>query len=302
MKPAVSVAVLLLAAGMLQAQERSAPVVLRLPSSPLVSAMGDAGVAVRGTSEVLFYNPANLIIGVGTAVAVERRGGSSTAGYLSHRVPHNSWAIGFGARFLDFGAQPGEIPHPAELGNRGPLLSSSLAATVGVSRTVLGLRTGIAISYGDERRSGERESVVLVDVGLARDVGPVSLGLAARNLGDDAELDQVEFRTPARFALGGQLRPRAIATFFDAGLVAEVALDRGGRLEAAGGGEVSWIPVEGWEVTLRAGVRRTERVDALGARPYTGGVGVSIDRFSVDYTIDPYRGGGTAHRFGLRIR
>src|SRR5690606_31959013 len=113
-----------------------APVVLRVPASAQALAAGDALTAGRGTSDLLFYNPAGLLLAAGTAIAVQRWGGASTAASLSHAVLFSGWGLGVGVRYLDFGGVDGPITHPSELTTRGPLLSSSLAATVGLSRVV----------------------------------------------------------------------------------------------------------------------------------------------------------------------
>lgn len=284
------------------AQERYAPVVLRVPASAQALATGDALTAGRGTSDLLFYNPSALTLATGMAISVQRWGGASTAASLSHAVISNGWGIGVGARYLDFGGTEGQVTHPAELMTQGPLLSSSLAATVGLAREIKRIRIGVAVSYAEERTPSDRDGMATLDLGLGRDVGRFGFGLAVRNIGPSRVLGTTEFATPLRASLGAMLRPRPIAVFFDAGATAEVSVSRDGRVEVAGGGELIWVPLDGWAVAARVGMRTPERIGELGARPYTAGIGVSLDRFSLDYAIDPQRGGAIAHRLGLRMR
>lgn len=303
MSPLLRVALLtVLVAGPLPAQERTAPVVLRAPASAWALGLGNGFTAARGTSDLLFYNPSSLALGGGVAASVQRWEGASTAVSLSHALTATGWGIGVGARYLDYGAFEGVVPHPAELVGRGPRLGSSLAATVGVSRVIKGIRTGVAVSVVEERWPADREHLATVDAGLGRDVGRFSLGLAVRNIGPARTLDASGFETPLRVSLGALLRPRPIGVFFDAAAIAELAVDREGRVDGSAGGEVTWVPLDGWAIAARLGFRTVEEVGALGARPFTAGLGVSLDRFSLDYALDPQRGGKVAHRVGVRMR
>ena len=298
----VAIATLVVLAGPLAAQDRYAPTVLRLPASPWALALGDAGAAARWTSDVLFYNPSALTLATGVAVSVQRWGSASTAANLSHAVISNGWGIGVGVRYLDYGALTDGVTHPAQLHTRGPLLGSSLAASFGVSREVKGLRVGVAAKYVEERLPGDRDGFMAIDAGLGRDIGMFGFGLSVRDIGPSRLLGATPYKPPLRVAFGAMFRPRPIAVFFDAGATAEVSVDRDGEIGVAGGGELIWVPLDGWAIALRAGLRTTERVGDLGARPYTAGLGISLDRFSLDYAIDPARGGAVSHRIGLRMR
>ncbi|MFN2317995.1 MAG: hypothetical protein ABR551_10870 [Gemmatimonadales bacterium] len=284
------------------AQERYAPIVLRVPASAWALATGDALTAGRGTSDLLFYNPSALTIAAGTGLSLQRWRSASTAASLSHAVLLSGWGIGVGVRYLDFGGVEGQITHPSDLATRGPLLNSSLAATVGLARVIKRIRVGMAVSYAEERTPADRDGLATIDFGLGRDVGLFGFGLAVRNIGPSRVLGTGEFQPPTRASLGVMLRPRPIGVFFDAAATAEVAVARDGRVELAGGGELIWVPLDGWAVAARVGMRMPERVGELGARPYTAGIGISLDRFSLDYALDPQRGGAIAHRIGLRMR
>lgn len=298
----VAVLTALLLASPAAAQERTGPVVLRTPASPWALALGDGFTAGRGTSDILFYNPANLAMGVGVSASVQRWGSASTAASLSHVLTSSGWGIGVGLRYLDYGASGGALTHPAELMSRGPHLASSLAASVGVSRVIKGLRTGVTLKYVEERLPAERDGFGVVDLGVGRELGIFSLGLTVRDLGPDRELALQPLESPTRVSFGALLRTRPLGVFFDYAAIAEVTLRRDGRVEAAGGGELVWVPLEGWSIAGRVGFRTPEKVGDLGQQPYTAGFGVSLDRFTLDYAADPYRGGRVGHRLGIRIR
>lgn len=292
----------LVVAGAATAQERTAPLVLRTPASAWALALGDGFTAGRGTSDILFYNPANLSFGTGVNASVQRWGSASTAASLSHVLVSSGYGIGVGARYLDYGATGSLLTHPAELMGRGPDLASSLAASVAVSRVIKGIRTGVVASYVEERRPGDRDGYGVLDVGLGREWRAFSLALTARGLGPDREIGGEPFRSPMRFSFGAMLRPRPLGVWFDGGLIGELTVTREGRVEGAGGAELIYVPLEGWAISGRLGFRTPEKVGELGQQPYTAGFGVSLDRFTLDYAADPYRGGRIGHRVGIRIR
>jgi hypothetical protein len=129
-----------------------------------------------------------------------------------------------------------------------------------------------------------------------------SLGLSVRDIGSKQMLDDVPLTPPTRASLGVMLRPQTIGAFFDASAVAELTVDREGLVESAGGAELIWVPLEGWSIAARVGYRTTGRSGNLGARPFTAGIGVSLDQFSLDYVMDAHRSGRVAHRLGIRMR
>lgn len=286
----------------LTAQERTGPVVLRVPASAWALGVGNGFTAGRGTTDLLFYNPSSLALAAGVSASAHRWGNAATAVSLSHALSASGWGIGVGARYLDYGGAEGLLPHPAELGVRGIRAGSSLAATVGVSRVLKGIRMGVAASIVEERWPVDRDAFATLDVGLGRDVGAFGFGLAVRNIGPPRVIGAATYETPLRASLGALLRPRMVGVFVDASAIAEVSVDREGRVDGAAGGELIWVPLEGWAIAARLGLRTTEDVGGAGARPFTAGLGVSLDRFSIDYAVDPQRGGKVAHRVGIRMR
>jgi hypothetical protein len=265
-------------------------------------ALGDAFSAGRATSDVLFYNPANLSLAGGTSTSLQRWGSASTAVSFSHAVTSNGWGIGIGFRHLDYGADSHTLPLPSELFRRGDDIAVSFAATLGLSRVIEGFRTGIAAKYVEERMTFGREGMPLFELGLGRDYGLFSLGLSVRDIGAKQMLEDVPLVPPTRASLGVTLRPQTIGAFFDASAVAEFTVDREGLLESAGGAELIWVPLDGWSIAARVGYRTTGGSGNPGGRPYSAGIGVSLDQFSLDYAMDPHRSGRVAHLLGIRMR
>jgi len=68
------------------------------------------------------------------------------------------------------------------------------------------------------------------------------------------------------------------------------------------GVELIYQPVEGWTVIGRAGARRVRDLPGRAESPVTLGGSFGLDRLWLDYTFQPYRGPGSAHRIAIRIQ
>ncbi|MEJ7809955.1 MAG: hypothetical protein WKG32_05985 [Gemmatimonadaceae bacterium] len=275
-----------------------APLVLRLPASARALAMGNAFVAGRG-SEMIFYNPAQLSSTPGLGVSVGRFGSASTAAARSASSALGAGGIGLGAQMLDYGATSGATPRVGSaLTTRGPEASASLAASLGAAYPFRGIRWGFAVKYAQERFPTSRGSRAAFDVGVAKDAGPVTLAVAAQNLGGGFRVGSSLLRLPRAVTAGffGGALPMGA---FDLTAGASVSVRQGGRVTPAAGAELGYIPLDGWSVVGRVGVRRAEE---SGPGIVTLGGGLGLDRLSLDYAYEAFDGPGGAHRVGIRIR
>jgi hypothetical protein len=280
----------------------TAPLVLRLSGGARALALGNAFIGGWG-SEVLFYNPGQLERGAGMTVSLQRYDGASTLGVLSSVMRLGSWTVGIGAQYLDYGATPGVFPtEPGDLTTRGSLDASSLAASLAVSRSIIGVRCGLTAKYVEERLAGERDGRPAFDVGAAKDVGDVTIALVAQNLGPDLEIGGGNVPLPRRVTAGATVNDIPVGPFIDLEVLVAVAFVRGGDVVPAAGLEFQYIPVEGWEFAGRLGVRRVKERDPAYPQPLTFGLGFSLDNVSVDYAYESFGGPGAAHVLGLRLR
>ncbi|MDQ6831534.1 MAG: hypothetical protein M3081_21950 [Gemmatimonadota bacterium] len=277
------------------------PLVLMLPASARAMALGDAYVAARDNDAALFYNPAQLAIARGMSASVARYRSASTLSSLSGSMAFGPGpgGVGFGVQMLDYGAYSGRFPALArDLTSRGPLPASSLAATLGFATIYRDIRVGFAGKYVEERLPSARTGVLAFDVGLAKDIGQVNVGVSAQNLGEDLVIGQKHAKLPQRytFGIGGVGLPIGP---FDIAASTSVSVLRDGFVTPAGGVELLYSWLDGYTIAGRLGVRRTEDVVQS---PITFGGGITVDRVSFDYAFDNFDGPGGAHRFGLRIR
>lgn len=294
----------LLVAGAAHAQSApAAPLALRLAGGTRASGLGNAFVAGRG-AEVIFSNPAQLGILRGSTLSLTRFGGAATQGTFSTVGPYGRLAIGAGVQYLDYhtpGA-PGIYIRPADLPAGGALNATSLVATVAASRIVKGIRIGAAGKYVQENLNGVRDGGFALDVGVAREVGRTTLGLAVQNIGGGIEILGQPARLPTRVTAGIFSPNILLGPLFDLVVALAVSRERDGRIVPAGGAEIFYQPVQGWTFVGRVGARRVDGAPSPQESPITLGGSFGLDQLWLDYAFQPSRGHGASHRIGLRIQ
>lgn len=280
-----------------------APVVLRLPSGTRALGMGNAFTAGRGP-DVVFSNPAQMLQGRGSGLAVTRIGSHSTMGSGSTVGALGAVAVGAGIQYLRFDSTSPADPFiaPPLLTAGGPVASASLAAVVAAGLRWKGVRWGAAVRYVEEHVGGARDGGVTADVGAAREFGRVTLAVAVQHLGSGLALPGARSELPTLVSLGAALPTISFGTYFDFTALAAVSVTRDGRILPGGGAELSVEPVGGWTLALRTGVRRRDERPFDSSWAPTLGAAFGLDRFALEYGFEPTRGPGATHRLGVRIQ
>jgi hypothetical protein len=307
---ALVAAALLRSAAPLAAQaDRSYPaVLLRLPASTRMLALGNMGVVGRD-DDVLFYNPAQLVVARGTSLSAEQFSKSAHDAALSSVARFNTGGVAIGASYAEFSSEPGVYPVDRSSFNDGGASEDIDAELVaGIGQVFFKTRLGLAAKYVAEEIGGARAGRGAIDVGASRDFFGFNFGLAAQNIGAgftpappfrSIALEQgVEASSdlPFRATLGASRGWQTTALDFAA--TAGVTSYANGFLAPAGGLEMGYSWLDGYTIALRGGARRPER----GESPVTAGAGFTMDRLSIDYALDTSTRGRLAHRVGLRIR
>jgi hypothetical protein len=296
---------LLLGTGGLVAQEpvvRSLPLVLQVPGSTRALSLGDAYHLGQTDADAGFYNPGLLDTSRGVSASFARYGSGSTLFTAAWATDWFRGGVGLGLQTLSYGALSGDAGAftrgEAGLSTSGAVSGTEQVLTAAYARTKFGLRLGIAGKLIDQRMAGERDLTVAADVGVAKNLGVVTVGLAARNLGRDPTFEAFDAQLPATITLAGASRTTAVGPL-DVSLAASTSWLRGDRWAAGGGLEVAWWPVTGRTFIARAGYRWREDTDM---RPLTVGAGFSGDRIVLDYAFQDADGGSPVHRVTMRFR
>lgn len=275
-----------------------------LPASTRAMGLGDSYAMDGGHADAVFYHPALLTGASGFGLDVQRWGPAASAAAASAAVQWLGGGVGIGLQTLQYGASGSGAA--ALLAGQDPLFQpgaepvSERIATVAYARDVglLDLDVGVAVSLVDERAGPESHAVALFDVGVASEVGPVTLGLTAHDIGDKPLLDGGA--EPSRIELGAGGYGQQAGPL-DLGLAAHVALDDE-EVTFGGGVEVGYWPISGRTFVARVGFQHVP--DGSDAAPFTTGFAFWGDDITVEWAFRPVSDadeGGT-HRFGVRWR
>lgn len=288
----------------LPAQGKFPGIVLRLPTSTRMLAMGNVGVMGRD-DDVLFYNPAQLVAARGTSVSFEQFAPGSQTGALSSVSRFNTGGIAIGAvtaRFHPSSPFDWDLVDRDDILGAQPIEGSSTMLAVGIGQVVKSVRIGLAAKYVEDRVGTRRNAGGVVDVGVARDFFGYGFGLSVQNIGPDLDVFPIGGNVlfapgafPIRTTLGAS-RSLPVGQF-DVFASAGVSMLRD-FYAPAGGVEVGYSWLDGYNVFGRVGARRPER----GEGALTAGAGFSMDRLSIDYAVEALSGSRFGHRFGLRVR
>jgi hypothetical protein len=300
---AMSACLLVALAGTTSAQEPARlPLSAQTPASARAAGLGNAYLLSAPDADAIFYNPALMDDARGVAGSVSRFGSASQLITAAGSVAWWKGGLGFGASSLSYSA--GSIDGGAlargedALWEQGGVSASEQIAVVSYARALFGFRIGGAGKLIDERVADERSVRGAADIGVARALGPVTLGFSARNLGRDGDHEVIDSRMPMLFTAAAATRSRSLGPLDVA--VAGASSWRRGDFHAAGGGvEVSYWPISGRTFTARVGYRW---IEASNVSPPTLGAGYAGDRVAIDYAFERIDEGRATHRITLRVR
>jgi hypothetical protein len=275
--------------------DRYAPTVLQLPATPRAATQG----AVAGSRDVesIFGNPAMVGYATGTVVGFGRYD-AATHLSLANASSLGTFNVGIGAQYLYAFSQNDQVPlwsYSLHVGGHLPV--SSAVGALALATTIRGMRAGATFKYVEQRHGSLRDGVPALDLGLAKDISRYNVGLTVQNIGAGIHFPTSSAQLPLRVSAG-------IAGYgfilgpFDVNGTAGASVLPDGLVLPAVGMELGYVPLEGYNFVVRAGIRRPE---LRAQRPVTVGASASLDRFALEYALEDWVGGAT-HRLALRVR
>lgn len=291
-------------AGVGAAQSRAegyGAIVLEAPASVEAAAYGNAPYLFGGGADLLFYSPALIGRADGMAAGLHRYGSEGTLATLAAKgaVGLGDFAVGLQYLRYDVIGVPPTPDLQRMLVSPDGSPATEFAASLGYARELFGLfDAGFVAKYLELQLPRGMDRVVLLDLGVAREMGPAIVSLAARNLGPDASVRLQGLHLPTQLALGISTESFEVGEL-DMFLTSQIARRRDGEIIPAGGVEVSYWPVQGYTFRLRAGL---QRVVEDKRSPFTFGLAFTGDALTLEYAFQAFDMDGNAHRFGLSFR
>ena len=275
------------------------PLALTLPASARTLGMGDIGVAGRD-DDVIFYNPAQLMVARGTSFSVARLSRTARGGAMSTTLRLGPGAVGFGVNYLEYQVAP--LTYPYTLGDvigGNFALGTSAVGALGYAQTYRGFRVGAAAKYAMDAVDIERFGHLYGDFGLGRDFrqGRYSTALSVQHIGASLTRGSETVQAPTTVTFGAatsrQLGP------LDGVATAGVSYSDGDDVTAGGGAELSWSWLSGYSIAARAGAHQARQG---GETEIMGGVGFTADRMTLDIAVHRLPNDKAGIRAGIRIR
>ena len=304
MKRLLPLALITLLAGTASAQSPTQPPpLLLLPGSTRGMGLGNAYVA-GDTPDVIFYNPAQVGDSRGTVVSHQRFGSHASLASLATNTTALGWTVGFGVQYIEYGAEREDgATTIGKLAQGGDFAASSVLGLMSFSKQQNGFRVGVTAKYLAQQVALGRQSTPSFDIGFAKDVSFVTVGLVLADPEGVFENNSTPaLRLPTKVTLGAMATGLPVGTWFDGGIAASVMTDKRGRLVPNGGIELSYVPVSGWSFTGRVGAQAAIQPEHDGASALTLGGSINADRLSLDYAFQQLKGAGATHRVGIRFR
>jgi len=289
-------------------RDQTGPAILHLPASARWLAMGNAAMGSRD-DDVIFYNPAQVAVARGTSVSFEQYAAGSRGGTLSSVARLNTGGVAVGVNLVDYETSLGIGRFPVTrdaLLERGPQDAVGVNMVIAIAQVIKGFRIGAAGKYADDLAGERRAGGAALDLGVSKDFRRYfTAGLAVQNIGRDVSTtrlagQQSMFAGPEPYPLVTTLGVTATKSLgpYDAVATSAVSVDRDGFVVPAGGVEINYSWLDGYNIAIRAGARRPD----IGERAVTAGAGLSVDHLSIDYALEALSGSHIGHRIGLRVR
>lgn len=277
------------------------PQVLELPASTRAMALGDAYMMNARHADALFYHPALLTGASGFGLDVQRWGSEGSATAASAAMQWFGGAVGIGLLTLQHGA-PGERGAAAPGGqdhlfSAGDVPVSERVAVVGYARELFGIDVGVAGKLVEERVGPDQDAEAMVDLSLSTDVGPLTVGLTARDWGREPIVETGSAQ-PTRLVLGAGAYGEQVG-IFDVGITGAVSYSED-QTVLSGGVEVGYWPINGRTFVARLGVSQVPEGEGS---PFSFGFAFWGDDLTLEWGYRAYGDidAGT-HRFGVRWR
>lgn len=283
--------------GTASAQNRGElPKLLTLPASTRAMALGAAYQPTARHSDGIFYNPALLNGSTGMGLDVQQWGRESSAAAVSAALPWFGGGVAVGAQMLQLGIAGAVVPDNQDhLFDRDATAVSERSVVAGYGRTLFGVEWGVAGKLVEERVAEARSTVAMVDVGAAKGVGPVMVGLSVMDLGNKPfDADGISVSPRVILNAGAYGRPVGL---FDLGYTAAVTYTED-RTSVGGGVELGYWPINGRTFVARFGAQSVP--SGSDASPLTFGFAFWGDDLRLEWAYQDFGGGvsGT-HRFGV---
>jgi hypothetical protein len=241
-------------------------------------------------------------------VSIVQAGSDSTMATFGSAYAAGKWSLtlGWGVQAIRFTtATDVSYPYsPDVIVSSGPSDQFSSLFVVGGAIVIKNVRLGASAKYALESLTSsaaasagesQHQSAIMADVGAAGRLWGGIVAAAIQNLGGTAS-DRAPLTLPRQLVVGYSIAKPAGP--LDLGIYGQVTM-RGAWASPAGGLEVGYSWLQGYNLAFRVGARRPETTAEF---PLAFGAAFTLDRFTIEYAMQIFDGGRTSNGVTVRWR
>jgi hypothetical protein len=269
---------------------------LKMGAGARAAAMGEAYSSVSNDVTAGYWNPAGLSQIESAEVAMMHNAAlvDTQYQYVGGALPTENGALGASLQRMDYDTIDA---YDALDAKQGSFDASSLAINLTYSKKISEtLNAGVTGKLIQESLEAEKASGFGADFGLLMKRERVNLSAVIQHLGTGLEFVQEKQSLPTTIRLGASTR------FLEEKLTvaADLVQAKGADMMVNTGAEYRLSET----ITLRGGYRLTPGADFAvgGLTGLTGGLGLNLGQFSIDYAMMPFGDLGNTHRVSLLFR
>lgn len=272
---------------------------LEMPVGARGIAMGTAQGAAADDATALYYNPAGLAGVKGGSLTLMHALYFEDVFYQYGAVSQNLGDMGtvaFGVQYLE--QKPIFVVDNTGKSTGDSIKPSDLAATLGYARSLGVIDLGVGVKYISSKILTQTATMGM-DLGSRLRLGALTLAVSVTNLGYGIKLGTQKYPLPltARFGSSVKMGPWVLAL----DLVSHHRTRQNLRQTIAGGVERFFRFSRSISVAARGGY--DGRVEHLGsASGLRVGLGLSYQKFQLDYALVPFGDLGQTHRLSVSAR
>jgi hypothetical protein len=269
---------------------------LKLGAGARASGMGDAFVGVVDDASAIYWNPAGLSNLQDGSLSVMHAMWFGDIDYewasYAHPVGHIG-VLGVGVQYLSYGS----LTKLDNTGLEGASFSpSDMAATLSYAKNIGSFGLGVNLKYISSTIV-ETATAYAADIGVQHKVGDkLTLGLAVQNMGTKMTFISDADSLPLNIKFGG-----AYTLLHNWLIAADINSPNDDNMTFAAGTEYVFELGNKMSVAGRLGYT-TVNQDTGGINGITAGLGLTLERYTLDYAYVPYGDLGNTERISLLIK
>ncbi len=277
------------------AADSSSAQFLKLGAGARAAGMADAFSSVADDVTAAYWNPAGLAQVEKAQVSVMQNQSlvETQYQYFGGAMPLKNQTVAFSLYRMDYGTIDRYSATDEKTGNFD---AGSMAAALSLGKIMNDkMSWGATLKFIQESIEAEKATTFAGDLGFMVRHGETNFGFSMQHLGAGLKFIQEKGSLPLTFRAGASRR------FFEESLLGALEVSKANDNDATIHGGIEYKVNQ--VLQLRGGYQMTpgNSLDVAGLTGITAGLGLNINKFSVDYGFIPFGDLGSSHKVSLLV-